>query len=83
MESLKQKYADRMEQRSNIAINLMRDAKTSRGLKRRLPQDAYVIHIQDFLKLPHALPNVTLATARDKRQDDSKKRKKNKYPSSR
>jgi len=35
-----QRYADRMEEHSNIlAINLMRDAKTSRRLKRKLSQD--------------------------------------------
>jgi len=42
IKKLSQKYADRMEEHPNIlAINLMRDAKTSRGLKRELPQDLY------------------------------------------
>jgi len=39
MESLSQRYADRMEEHPNIlAINLMKKVKT-RGLKRKLPQD--------------------------------------------
>jgi len=35
-----QRYADRMEERPNIATNLMREIKTRR-LKRKLPQDLY------------------------------------------
>jgi len=37
---LSQKYVDRMEEYSNIfATNLMKEVKTTRRLKRKLPQD--------------------------------------------
>jgi len=36
---LNQRYADRMEEHPNIlAINLMKEVKTTRQLKRKLPQ---------------------------------------------
>jgi len=38
---LSQRYADRMEEHSNIpAINLMKQAKATRRLKRKLAQDS-------------------------------------------
>jgi len=37
---LSQRYTDRMEERSNIvATNLMKEVKTTRRLKRKLPQE--------------------------------------------
>jgi len=38
--SLSQRYADKTEEHPNIfAINLMKEVKTTRRLKRKLPQD--------------------------------------------
>jgi len=34
-----QRYADRLEEHPNTAIDFMSDAETSRRLKRKLPQD--------------------------------------------
>jgi len=39
IKKLSQKYADRLEKYPNIAIDLMSDAETPRGLKRKLSQD--------------------------------------------
>jgi len=41
IKKLDRRYADRLEERFNIlAIDLMSDAETPRGLKRKLPQHA-------------------------------------------
>jgi len=40
IKKLSQRYVDKLEEHRNIlAIDLMNDAETSRGLKRKLPQD--------------------------------------------
>jgi len=43
LKRLSQKYADRINKHPNIvATNLMKEVKTTRRLKRKLPQDLYI-----------------------------------------
>jgi len=58
-----QRYADRLEEQPQLAIDLMSDTETPHRLKRKLPSICHWAYtLQDFYKLPNVLLNITLMT---------------------
>jgi len=60
IKKLSQRYVDRLEERPNtVAIDLMSETETSRGSKRKLPQDLFKYTLRGFYKLSNVSPNIT------------------------